>query len=115
MKDEKHSNSSFSLHPSSLFPRVGLVQKIQNRLARGALSQEAPEHVLLKVRKDAVHRRQMLLRLILGTQEQKDAVNGLMIQCGKVDARAASPDSAGHPGHLGMLHMRDGHAFAEAC
>src|SRR3989442_6261547 len=99
---KNHSNSSFSLHPSSLFSRIRLVQKIQDRLARGALPQEAPEHVLLKVRKDAVHRRQMLLRLILGAQKQKDAVNRLVIQCGKIDPRAASPDSAGHPAHLGM-------------
>src|SRR4051812_40555737 len=88
-------NSSFSIPHSSL-PLIRLVQQLQDRLAGGALPQEPAKRVLLEVGEDTVHRRQMLLWLVFGTEQQKDAVDRLVIQRCEIDAAGASADRAGH-------------------
>ena len=84
-------------------------------VSRGrALPQKTPEHVLLQVAEDDVHRLQMLLRLVFGGEQQHDAVNRLVIERGKVNSVDAAANRSNHFLYLGVLHVRNGDALAEA-
>jgi hypothetical protein len=97
-----------------LFALVSLIEQFGDDFTGIALAEEPSEGVLLEAGEDDVHRLEVLLRLILRRKQEDDAVDGLMVEGGEVDALDASAEGPDHFLDLRVFDMGYGDAFPKA-